>query len=126
MLHLFHPKFSALKSLKRRFVNEGSLVVCILAQLVETDAGLALLNGGLLLSAIVDEFSGSKCKHLCGKPKLFFFLDEGNKQDSAAPSTTAVNAKQTFCLKLNTYSYISRLYRMPFNSPTRMLAFAHL
>jgi hypothetical protein len=55
---------------------------------VETDMGLALLNGGdcVLLSAVVDEFSGPKCKHLIGKPKLFFFLDEGNKQDKTSPS----------------------------------------
>jgi hypothetical protein len=77
-------------------------VVCILAQMVETDSGLALLNGGdcLLLSAIVDELSGPKCKDLCGKPKLFFFLDEGTKQDNATRSLFSVKSKKLLILKI--------------------------
>jgi hypothetical protein len=89
-------------------------VVCILAQLVETDSGLALLNGGdcLLLSAIVDEFSGPKCKHLCGKPKLFFFLDEGNKQDNAAPYQIVVKSKAIFFLFNTSFFYLAFIGRL--------------
>jgi hypothetical protein len=58
-------------------------VLCILAQLYETEAGLAFVNGNdyILLSTIIDELSGAKCKYLIGKPKLCFFLDGGTKQD---------------------------------------------
>jgi hypothetical protein len=76
----------ARKSLKRKFKYDGSLVLCVLAQLKDTDAGLALLAGKecILLSHLVDEFSARKCQNLIGKPKLLFFLDEGTKQDSTA------------------------------------------
>lgn len=92
MISYSNPKFSASKSLKKQFANDGSLVVCILAQLLETDSGLAVHNGKdcVLLSAVVDGFSGSKCRQLSCKPKLFFFLDEGNKQDNGAQSQNTV------------------------------------
>lgn len=57
-------------------------MVCVLATLVETIAGLAFVSGAdcVLLSGIVDAFSCRK--ELVGKPKLFFFLDDGTKKDS--------------------------------------------
>jgi hypothetical protein len=73
----------ACKGFKRKFDNDGSLVLCILSKLLETDAGLASSyeNQCVSLSQIVDEFSGLKCSYLIGKPKMFFFLDDGTTQD---------------------------------------------
>jgi hypothetical protein len=69
--------------LRQGFFYDGSVVLCILAELEETSAGLCYRDGNQLipLSAIVDKFCGQKCTPLIGKPKLFFFLDEGSRAD---------------------------------------------
>jgi len=73
-----------------KFKYDGSLILCVLAQLKETASGLALLGEKcVLLSQIMDEVSGQKCKNLIGKPKLLFFIDEGTKQDNSGTNTEA-------------------------------------
>ena len=64
-------------------------------------------NDCLLLSAIVDEFSTPKCKNLCGKPKLFFFLDDGTKQDNATRSLNSVKSKPANLKNtINNFAYL--------------------
>jgi hypothetical protein len=69
--------------LRQGFFYDGSLILCILAELEETSAGLCYRDGNQLisLSTIVDRFCGQKCLPLIGKPKIFFFLDEGTRTD---------------------------------------------
>jgi hypothetical protein len=88
---LNYSHLTARKSLKTNFKYDGSLILCVLAQLKETDSGLALMGEKcILLSQIVDEFSGQNCTNLLlGKPKLLFFIDEGTKQDKSGPITEA-------------------------------------
>jgi hypothetical protein len=70
-----------------KFEYDGSLVLCVLAQLKETESGLALIGEKcILLSQIMDAVSGQNCKNLIGKPKLLFFIDEGTKQDHSGPN----------------------------------------
>jgi hypothetical protein len=81
---------TARKSLKVKFKNDGSLVLCVLAHLKETESGLTLMGENrILLSQIMDAVSGQNCKNLIGKPKLLFIIDEGTKQDNSGPNTEA-------------------------------------
>lgn len=88
LYHVINKKcLIASKNLMRKFKYDGSLVICVLGQLREEKAGLSFLYGQqqcIPLVEIVDRFSGSNCKHLVGKPKLFFFLDDGTKLDNVA------------------------------------------
>lgn len=87
---MFFCTHSARKSLKKKFKYDGSLILCVLAQLKETDSGLSLMGEKCIpLSEIVDELSGHKCKNLIGKPKLLFFIDEGTKQDHSGLTAEA-------------------------------------
>jgi hypothetical protein len=71
-----------------KFKYDGSLVICVLTHLKETDSGLAMMGEKcILLSQIMNELSGRNCKNLIGKPKLLFFIDEGTKQDNSGPNT---------------------------------------
>jgi len=73
-----------------KFKYDGSLILCVLAQLKETESGLALMGEKrILLSQIMNEVSGQNCKNLIGKPKLLFFIDEATKQDNSATNTEA-------------------------------------
>lgn len=69
--------------LRQGFFYDGSLILCILAELEETSTGLCYKNENqfIPLSAVVDRFCGQKCLALIGKPKIFFFLDEGSRTD---------------------------------------------
>jgi hypothetical protein len=58
-------------------------VVSIFTELKETELGLAYISKGraYTLSKIIDEFAGFHCPQLVGKPKIFFFFDQGIKKD---------------------------------------------
>jgi hypothetical protein len=80
---LAHDSLTAGIFLRQGYFYDGSLILCILAELEETSAGLCYRDGNKLisLSAIVDRFCGQRCLPLIGKPKIFFFLDEGSRTD---------------------------------------------
>jgi len=64
--------------------DDGSLVICILSEIFETDAeGLAFKtdDGWIVLGSLIHNFIGTNCIDLSGKPKLFFFLDTGCRSD---------------------------------------------
>jgi hypothetical protein len=65
---------------------DGSVAVCVLASLKEDPEGglvfLASKDRAVSLGAVVNAFSGDQCPRLQGRPKLFFFLDQGVTEDS--------------------------------------------
>jgi len=71
------------KRMKRTFSWDGSFVLCVLGTLKESWQGLIIEIGGksMRLSKLVNQYIGSKCPQLIGKPKLFFFVDRGMKTD---------------------------------------------
>jgi hypothetical protein len=81
--------------MKRKFENDGSFVLCVLSTLKDTNSGLisSYEENSIPLCDIVDQFTGRNCKYLVGKPKLFFFLDKGTKQDSAVATNIEISVR---------------------------------
>jgi hypothetical protein len=72
------------KQLRKSLAGDDSLIVCILAKLaLSEDGGLNYVASNKFhsLCEIVDNFNTHQCPELQGKPKLFFFLDEGTDSD---------------------------------------------
>jgi hypothetical protein len=72
------------KKKKETLEYDGSFVMCVLGEIQEqNDVGLICKESGstLAMSKIVDGFSGAQCPQLLGKPKFFFFLDQGTEKD---------------------------------------------
>ncbi|CAB3381721.1 Hypothetical predicted protein [Cloeon dipterum] len=67
-------------------IEDGSLAICVLAKLREDkDHELNLKvseKEKVLVNNITRSFIGTKSKDLAGKPKLFFFIDQGNDVDT--------------------------------------------
>ncbi|XP_059469750.1 uncharacterized protein LOC132193230 isoform X2 [Neocloeon triangulifer] len=65
--------------------EEGCFAVCLMAKLVNTkEDGLLIFSDKVKVSVnkLIQPFTGLNCPGLTGKPKLFFFLDKGGKDDS--------------------------------------------
>jgi hypothetical protein len=78
------PKSLIFKQLRKSLAEDDSLVVCILAKLaLSDDGGLNYVANNKFhpLYDIVDNFNAHHCPELQGKPKIFFFLDEGTDSD---------------------------------------------
>jgi hypothetical protein len=75
----------------------------------------------ILLSAIVDSYS--KIKQLVGKPKMFFFLDDGTKKDSAPSNQILVRIIQTLSFNKALLYYLDSTI---FNLLMHMQEFASL
>jgi hypothetical protein len=67
--------------LKQRLTRDGSIVVCVLAELENSPRGIVYGCNNALLMPIVERFCGSNCPEMLGKPKIFLFLDQRVDQD---------------------------------------------
>ncbi|XP_059487774.1 uncharacterized protein LOC132203777 [Neocloeon triangulifer] len=64
--------------------EEGCFAVCIMASLIDNkDDGLTICTDELRkpVNELITPLIGVNCKDLSGKPKLFFFLDNGGQED---------------------------------------------
>jgi hypothetical protein len=67
--------------------EEGALLVCVLSKLVETvdHAGQKLIH-----QDVTEYFSGINCPVMIGRPKVFLFLESGEKCDHAASQVVRI------------------------------------
>lgn len=94
------------------------MVLCVLSTLKESNSGLVCCYGDkcVPLCDIIDQFTGNNCTSLFGKPKLFFFLDKGTKQDSAVTTTTEIHVCGGYCTRVQ-YLLISYIQgKLQFNN----------
>ncbi|CAB3379766.1 Hypothetical predicted protein [Cloeon dipterum] len=72
--------------------EDGAIVICVLARLLQnSEFGLTIATSEdkrVAVNEITHSFIGTKSMDLAGKPKLFFFLDGGYRDDSTLIGST--------------------------------------